>query len=105
MKLGSNAAPAGKPGLPISGSGGGEELGAQVAFAGAGQDRHHEFAPVFGAAGHREGGEDRRPGGDVAENAFPFGHVPGGLKSRLIAHRDDFIKEPRPTILFLTPNH
>jgi len=38
-------AQAGKPGLSISGSVGGEELGAQVALAGAGQDRHDEFAP------------------------------------------------------------
>ena len=74
-------------------SGRGEEVGAQVAFAGAGQDHDDEFAPVFGAAGHRQGGKDRGPGRDAAENPFQFGHVPGGLEGRLVAHRDDFIDD------------
>ena len=85
-----------------------EKLGVQIPFPGAGEDGHDEFVPVMRAAGQAERGKHRGPGGNAAEDAFPFGHRSGGFQGLSVGYGDDFVNdspvqhfgnEPRPNPL------
>ena len=55
-----------------------EKFGTQIPFPGAGKNGHDLFATMVGAAGQAQRSPHCGPGGDAAEDAFPFGHLSCG---------------------------